>query len=98
MGNFGLAFPTLEISQNNIISIIIQTVIFLVIAGIVIYMISIYFKNMELKADPQKNEAQIEENLEKIRKIKKWFIKIGGIAFAVVVIGFIIINNFIKIF
>lgn len=94
MENLGLAMPKLVVTDSNWVSIAIQAVVFLAVLGILIYMITVYFKNMELKANPDKNQAEIEANLAKLEKIKKWFVKIGGIAFGVVILAIIILSNF----
>lgn len=86
--------PKIVVTDTNWVSIAIQAVVFLAVLGILIYMITVYFKNMELKANPDKNQAEIEANLAKLEKIKKWFVKIGGIVFGVVILAVIILSNF----
>ena len=94
MENIGLSLPTVVIPENNIISIIMQILTFVMIAGIVIYMVVLYFKNIELNKNPEKNQAEIEKNFENIKTIRKKFLKIFGIFFCVVILATIILSNF----
>ena len=92
----GVQIPTLAVTEENFMSIIIQGILFVIIAFIMIEIVSLYFKNIELKKDPEKNQAEIQENFAKIEKIKKSFVKIGGIVFAVIFMTMIILSNFIE--
>lgn len=94
MDNIGLGFPTVIVPENNYISVIIQCIVFFIIICLVIYIIRLYFKNIELKKEPEKNQTEIEKNLTKIENLKKTFLKIGGIIFAVVILVTIILSNF----
>ena len=71
------------------------TIPLLIIACIIIYALVLYFKNIELKRNPEENRTEIEKNNEKFKSIKKNFVKIGGIIFAVVIMVTIILSNFI---
>lgn len=97
MENLGLGIPKNVFANESFVSIIIQVIIFLAIACIVIRVITLYFKNMELKRDPVKNQAEIEGNTAKIEKTIKYFVKIGGIVFAIVLVVMIILSNYIEI-
>ncbi len=86
-------FPIKFVPEDNIVSTIIQVVALVIIIGMIIYMIRLYFKNMELKSDLTKNEAEFKENMDQIEKMKKMFLKVGGIIFAILIIFTIIIMN-----
>lgn len=93
MENLGVGIPSFGIG-NNIATTVVQIIVFLVIAFFVIKVIRIYFEIIDLKKDSEKNKEKIEEDFEKIDLIKKRFVKYGGILFAVVIVAFIILSNF----
>ncbi len=94
MENIGTIFPKVVIPEHTDLSILIQVAVFVIIIGLIIYVLRLYFKNMELKNNPEKNQTEIEENINRIEKIKKAFLKYGGIIFAIVIMATIILSNF----
>lgn len=97
MESLGLGIPKYVFAGESLTSMIAQAIIFLVIAVIVIRVISLYFKNMELKKDPVKNKTEIEENTAKIEKTIKRFFKVGSIIFAIILVVMIVLSNYIDI-
>ena len=85
-----------NIQVSDIISIVLQVIVFCVFAFIMLKMVKLYFENIELKKEPEKNREQIKENFDKIKNIRVKFVKIGGIIFIVIFIILIVLSNFIE--
>lgn len=93
----GTVFPTLIVGDGKyaeIISIILQILVFALIIAGTIKIIMVYFKILKLKNDPTKNKEEIEKNIKMINESTKKVFKIGLIVFAIIILSQIILGYF----
>lgn len=101
MENFGTIFPSLIVGENQIkgyyITTTIQCIAFFIITCFIIRIVKLYFKNIELKKESEKNQKEIEENFEKIGLTLKLLIKVGFIVFTLVILSQLILSYFMNV-